>query len=208
MDNIDTVGVGKKVTAVGGFVFKGAADPNAGANAMGYYGPAVQLAVRRGSDRAVDPFGTCPVTPPIARRLDERRHDGFYFIQSTGYNDPNTVNPPQNLPSNVQYFVQVCNGSTPVVATLVDHKLADKEFVEWDMNANPAIPRPMALTIKHQNWKPDNNDTVQIDWTEPLAEVTMCSTWGWDNTKDQTLTGVTIRIENGRRAEATTGSSS
>ena len=66
------------------------------------------------------------------------------------------------------------------------------------MNANPAIPRPMALTIKHGDGKPSNNDTVQIDWTEPLAEVTMCSTWGWDNTKDQSLTGVTIRIENGR----------
>ncbi len=67
------------------------------------------------------------------------------------------------------------------------------------MNANPAVPRPMALAIKHQNGKPDNNDTVQVDWTEPLAEVTMCSTWGWDNTKDQTLNGVTLRIA-GRRA--------
>jgi hypothetical protein len=55
----------------------------------------------------------------------------------------------------------------------------------------------MTLAIKHQNGKPDNNDTVEDDWTEPLAEVTMCSTWGWDNTKDQTLNGVTLRIEDG-----------
>ncbi len=97
----------------------------------------------------------------------------------------------------MQYYVQVCNGLTPVVATLLDHKLGDKEFAEWDMNANPAVPRPMSLAIKHQNNKPDNNDTVQVTWTEPLAEVTMCSTWGWDNTKDQNLTGVTIQIQDG-----------
>jgi hypothetical protein len=83
------------------------------------------------------------------------------------------------------------------VAGLVDHKLSNKEFVEWDMNANPAVPRPMTLAIKHQNGKPDGNDTVQVTWTEALAEVTMCSTWGWDDTKDQTLSGVTIQIQDG-----------
>ena len=76
------------------------------------------------------------------------------------------------MQSGVQYYVQVCNSSTPVVGTLVDHKLSDKEFVEWDMNANPATPRPMGLTIKHQDGKPSNNDTIQVDWTEALAEVT------------------------------------
>jgi hypothetical protein len=39
--------------------------------------------------------------------------------------------------------------------------------------------------------------TVQVTWTEALAEVTMCSTWGWDDTKDQTLSGVTIQIQDG-----------
>jgi hypothetical protein len=192
-DNIDTVGVGKKVTAVGGFIFKGAADPNPGANASGYSVRLFNTPTAAGFTAAT-PFGTCSTTPVADELVDT---DGFYFIQSLGHNDPTTANPPQNLPSNVQYYVQVCNGSTPVVATLIDHKMADKEFVEWDMNANPAVPRPMSLAIKHQNNKPDNNDTIQVTWTEPLAEVTMCSTWGWDNTKDQNLTGVTIQIQDG-----------
>jgi hypothetical protein len=197
-DNIDTVGVGKKVTAVGGFIFKGAADSNPGANATGYSVRLYNSPSDAGAS-AIQPFGVCAAltpTTPTAIPWAYVDTDGFYFIQSTGYNDPNVASA-QNLPSNVQYFVQVCDPlGNPIVASLVDHKLADKEFVEWDMNANPALPRPMSLAIKHQNGKPDNNDTVQVTWTEPLAEATMCSAWGWDNSKDQTLSGVTLRIVN------------
>ena len=128
-DNIDTVGVGKKVTAVGGFIFKGAADPNPGANATGYSVRLFNSPSDAGAGSPATPFGNCSNTPVADELVDT---DGFYFIQSLGHNDPTTSNPPQNLPSNVQYFVQVCNGTTPVVGGLVDHKLGDKEFVEWD----------------------------------------------------------------------------
>jgi hypothetical protein len=192
LDNIDTVGLGKKVTAVGGFLFKGGADPNAGLPATG---DSVRL-FNSPSDALAGPsapFGSCAASPVAYTTAD---NGGFYFIQSTGWNDPNG-SPPQNLPGNVQYYVQVCDpGGNPIVGSLIDHKLSNGEFEEWDLNANPATPRPMTLAIKHQDSKPDANDTVEVDWTEPLAEVTMCSTWGWDNTKDQSVTNVTIKIAN------------
>jgi hypothetical protein len=83
-----------------------------------------------------------------------------------------------------------------VGGTLVNHKLGDKEFVEQDFN-DTIPPKAMNLNIKHQDGKPSNNDPIVVSFWEPLAETTMCSTWGMDNTKDQSLTGVTLRIVDG-----------
>jgi hypothetical protein len=99
--------------------------------------------------------------------------------------------------------VQVCNGSTAVSGRTLDHKLGDKEFDEEDFtDATP--PRPIALTIAHHDGKPSKDDTVQVQFSEPLVESFMCSTWGLDNTKDQTLQApanpVTVAVQDNASA--------
>ena len=100
------------------------------------------------------------------------------------------------LPSGVAYVVQLCNGTTAVTARTLRNRLADKEFDEEDFN-DAVNPWPASLTINHQDNKPSSGDSVRVMFSEPLAEASMCSTWGLDNTRDQNLSGVTVRIVNG-----------
>src|SRR5207302_1558806 len=91
------------------------------------------------------------------------------------------------LPSGVQYYVLVCDPADNAVAgRLLASKLGDKVFDEEDFNDTSA-PKPTALAIPHGDGKPSANDTVTVTFSQPLAEASMCSTWGADNTKDQTL---------------------
>jgi len=90
------------------------------------------------------------------------------------------------LPSGVAYYVQVCDGATPVVGRAIDHKLGNNEFDEEDFtNATP--PQPLRLAIDHHDGKPAKNDVIHVQFSEPLVESFLCSTWGIDNTKDQML---------------------
>ena len=183
-DNVVGVGVGKRVTAIGGFAFVGTL-------------PATGDAVRLFNTPAAAgispsaPYGSCAVTPAASNIVDG---DGFYFISKTGANQDDPGAPA--LPSGVQYVVQLCNGATPVAARTLRNRLGDKEFDEEDFN-DAVNPWPASLTINHQNNAPSSGDTVRVMFSEQLSEASMCSTWGLDNNRDQNLSGVTVRIVNG-----------
>ncbi len=183
-DNVVGVGVGKRVTAIGGFAFVGTL-------------PATGDAVRLFNTPAAAgispsaPYGSCALTPAASNIVDG---DGFYFISKTGANQDDPGAPA--LPSGVQYVVQLCNGATPVAARTLRNRLGDKEFDEEDFN-DAVNPWPASLTINHQNNAPSSGDTVRVMFSEQLSEASMCSTWGLDNNRDQNLSGVTVRIVNG-----------
>jgi hypothetical protein len=48
----------------------------------------------------------------------------------------------------------------------IDHKLGDKEFDEEDFtDATPG--QPLSLVIAHDDGKPEKNDTIQVNFSEP-----------------------------------------
>ena len=183
-DNVVGVGVGKRVTAIGGFAFVGTLP------ATGHTVRLFNNAAGAGISPSA-PYGLCTAAPVASNVVDG---DGFYFISRLGANQDDTGAPA--LPSGVAYVVQLCNGTTAVTARTLRNRLADKEFDEEDFN-DAVNPWPASLTINHQDNKPSSGDSVRVMFSEPLAEASMCSTWGLDNTRDQNLSGVTVRIVNG-----------
>ena len=203
-DDIPIVANGKHVTAIGGFaglnipasqVFGGSpGDPMSNGSVYLYNVP---------SDAGVsgtNPFGMCPATPSQAGIVgsDTLTPDagGFYYIWETGTQAPG--HPP--LPWGVRYFVQVCGSDGHAYAgTLVDHSVGNKEFEEQDF-VDFSSPRPTSLTIPHHDGKPSSGDTLQIAFSQPLDEASMCGVWGADNTVDRSLSGVTVQLNDGGSA--------
>jgi hypothetical protein len=201
VDNVSVVGVGKRVTAIGGFVFQNRTQSNPGDPATGEIARLFNSAADAGVTNTA-PFGSCSTgTPVAAGRADDQ---GFYFIwkaegsytgaQDDGLKEASTTEA-TDLPSGVQYYVQVCDGTNVIVGRLLAGKLGDKVFDEEDFT-DITPPRPTSLVIAHHDGKPSNNDTVVITFPEPLMESSMCTPWGTDVTKDQTLSGMTVTIEN------------
>lgn len=189
LDNVTAVGAGKRVTAIGGFAFIGTAPANGDTVRI------FQTASAAGISTAA-PYGSCNATPYGSNGVDS---DGFYFISKQGSNQDDTT--ASNIASGYQYVVQLCDGSTPVAARTLKNKLGNQEFDEEDFN-DAVNPWPASLTINHQDNTPSSGDSIKVVFSEPLSEASMCSTWGLDNTKDQTLqpssgTPVTVRIEDG-----------
>ena len=120
--SIDAAGLvvaGQRVTAMGGFAFN-----SAGAPSTGYLIRAFNL--------QTDASCTIAGTDPRVVAQDVISADGFYFIWKKGTDQMNTA--AVELPSKVKYYLQVCNGVTPVTGHLVKDKLVDKEFDEEDFD--------------------------------------------------------------------------
>jgi hypothetical protein len=187
-DNVVTVGTGKKVTAIGGFAFIGTAPAN---------GDIVRIFQTQAAAgvSSTNPYGVCS-GGYASTTVDP---DGFYFITKQGTVQDDTATMPA-IASGTQYFVQLCTGTTPVAVRTIDHKLGNQEFDEEDFN-DGVQPWPASLSFNRQDNTPSNGDQIKVIYSEPLAEASMCSTWGTDNTKDQTLqpagTPVTVAIGNG-----------
>jgi hypothetical protein len=120
--SIDAAGLvvaGQRVTAMGGFAFN-----SAGAPSTGYLIRAFNL--------QTDASCTIAGTDPRVVAQDVISADGFYFIWKKGTDQMNAA--AVELPSKVKYYLQVCNGVTPVTGHLVKDKLVDKEFDEEDFD--------------------------------------------------------------------------
>jgi hypothetical protein len=114
---VGVVGVGKKITAVGGFVFNSSGNP-----------PAAGYKVRLYNTAAAATCGASPA--PVAE--DVVHPDGFYFIWRTG-SDQSYQASAALLPSGVQYTVLLCSGSSgPVATQMLPNKLNNQEFNEVD----------------------------------------------------------------------------
>ncbi len=113
---------GQKVTAMGGFVFDQVGMPPA----PGY----VVRAFNSAADAAAL-GGACSSSNTLVVGQASVATDGFWYIWKKGSDQGN--NAAADLPGKVQYYLQVCNGTTPVssLATL-ENKLSDKEFDEVD----------------------------------------------------------------------------
>jgi hypothetical protein len=110
---IGLVGAGQKMTAVGGFVMK----PSA---------PASGYIVRLFNSQVL--AQPCSSNTNVVGQ-DTTTTDGFWFVWNTGSNQTTGTN---TLPSNVAYYVQVCNGPTQVGSATLKNKLGNKEFDEED----------------------------------------------------------------------------
>jgi hypothetical protein len=109
------VGAGKRTTAIGGYVFKGAT-PGAGY--------AVRLFAKRSDVSCTDN------TKRVAQDVVDA--EGFYFIWRTG-EDQVTVAP--NLPSGVQYAVQLCDtAGNQLGLRTTERKLQEREFEQIDFD--------------------------------------------------------------------------
>ncbi len=109
---VGLVGAGQKVTAIGGFAFDTLGNPITGA--------------------VVKVWNSAPANCGVAPVAEfTTLSDGFYFMWKTGSTQLATD---PNLPYNVKYYVGVCkaDGTTFAAARYIDHKLANKEFVEED----------------------------------------------------------------------------
>jgi MBG domain-containing protein/Big-like domain-containing protein/Kelch motif protein/galactose oxidase-like protein len=114
-DSTGIIGAGSKATAIGGYAFN-----NVGSPLSGY---------------AVRIFGkmtdaSCTSDSKLVAQ-DIVDGNGFYYVWRTG-SDQHIVAP--NLPSGVQYAVQLCNGSSQIGVQRIDSKLRDKEFEQIDFN--------------------------------------------------------------------------
>ncbi len=107
------VGAGSKATAIGGYAFDAS-----GAPLTGY---TVRLFTKMGN-------ASCTSNTKLVAQ-DQIDENGFYYIWRTGTNQ-HIVAP--NLPSGMQYAVQLCNGSTPIAIKTIDSRLSDKEFEQVD----------------------------------------------------------------------------
>jgi hypothetical protein len=120
--SIDAAGLvvaGQRVTAMGGFAFN-----TAGVAPVGYTVRAFNL--------QTDASCTIAVSDPRVVAQDVISADGFYFIWKKGTDQMNTA--AAELPSNIKYYLQMCNGVTPVTGHSVKNKLVDKEFDEEDFD--------------------------------------------------------------------------
>jgi hypothetical protein len=108
-DNLTTQGSAKSVTAVGGFLYTSAGVPATGVN--GYH-------VRIWPSSA---GASCSSGTPVLDVASD--NDGYYFAGP--------------LAANVQYFVQVCKGTTAGATLTLPHKLANGEFIEEDFSGLP-----------------------------------------------------------------------
>jgi hypothetical protein len=114
---VGVVGVGKKITAVGGFVFNSSGNPPPAGYKVRLYNP--MSSATCGSSPA-------PVTENVVHA------DGFYFIWRTG-SDQSSLSTAALLSSGVQYAVLLCNGSSgPAAAHLLQNKLNNQDFDEVD----------------------------------------------------------------------------
>jgi parallel beta-helix repeat protein len=204
-DNIPIVLSGKHVTAIGGYVgqnipaaqaFGGNPGDPAQTDTVNLYNSPSDAGVS-----GTNPFGVCPADPTQAPVVgtDTLTPDdgGFYYIWETGSQKPGR--PP--LPWGVQYYVQVCGpDGHAYTGTLIDHIVGNKEFEEQDF-VDSSSPRPTSLTIAHHDGKPSSGDTIQIAFSQPLDEASMCGAWGADNGRDQTLSGLTLQLNDGGGAD-------
>jgi hypothetical protein len=120
--SVDAAGLvvaGQRVTAMGGFAFN-----TLGVAPAGYKVRAFNL--------QADASCTIVDTDSKIVSQDVISPDGFYFIWKKGGDQLNAA--AADLPSNVKYYLQVCNGVTPVTGHLVKNKLVDKEFDEEDFD--------------------------------------------------------------------------
>ena len=114
-DSAGIVGAGSKTTAIGGYAFN-----NLGAPLSSY----VVRVFNKPSE------ASCTINSKLIAQ-DIVDANGFYYIWRTG-SDQHIVAP--NLPSGVQYAIQLCNGPTQVGLKTTDSKLHEKEFEQVDFN--------------------------------------------------------------------------
>ncbi len=120
--SIDAAGLvvaGQRVTAMGGFAFNSA-------------GVAPTGNTVRAFNLQTDASCTIAANDPKVVAQDVISTDGFYFIWKKGTDQMNTA--AAELPSNIKYYLQLCNGVTPVTGHSVKNKLVDKEFDEEDFD--------------------------------------------------------------------------
>lgn len=112
------IGAGSKMSAVGGFVLNGAGTPQSG------------LTVRLFNQVSQV---SCAANAPNVVAQDVSDANGFYFIYRAGIQQNNWATP--NLPSGVQYAVQLCNaGVQAAPVQTLDHRLGGQEFEEIDFD--------------------------------------------------------------------------
>jgi len=108
---------GQRVTAIGGFAF----------NSVGAPPPAGYLV--RVFALPTDASCSIAANDPKVVAQDQVMGDGFFFIWKKG---PSQISSAVELPGKVKYYVQLCNGTTPVVGHSLKDKLVEKEFDQED----------------------------------------------------------------------------
>ncbi|HEY7634913.1 MAG TPA: hypothetical protein VH763_05190, partial [Gemmatimonadales bacterium] len=109
---------GQRVTAIGGFSF----------NSVGAPPPAGYLV--RVFNLPTDASCSIAASDPKVVAQDQVMTDGFYFIWKKGSNQADVG--AAELPGKVKYYLQLCNGTNPVVGHSLKDKLVEKEFDQED----------------------------------------------------------------------------
>jgi len=108
---------GQRASAVGGFAF----------DAFGVPVPSGYV-VRLFNNAPTANACSIAATDPTVIAQSVVMADGFYYVWKAGTDQTSMAAPA--LPSQVQYYVQLCNGSNPARLARLDTKLKDKEFEE------------------------------------------------------------------------------